>query len=541
MKYLGLILLSFLLVILSAEMTVAQSNKKISYQANDIFVDKIGTERVRKLIGNVVFKQESTTVYCDSSYFYRTENIMKAYSNVRIVDEATVITSKRLIYEGDGRMARLRDNVIYNNQKNRLFTDVLDYHMDDETASYWEGGKLVDSTNTLTSVSGIFNSKQEYANFYKNVVLIAPEYTLKTDTLRYNTTTKIAITTGYTEIINKDGTQLFSQGGIFRTEIDQSDFVEGAVETEEYIMVGDNLYFDELRKYYRGQGNVVLTAKEKDVIIVGDDGYYDQENGFAKIYGNAIMKKLIQEDTFYMAADTLLLIEGEFDSLTKIHAYPDIRFFKTNMQGLADSATYFIADSTLRMYGDPIVWNEKSQITADTIAIEVTDKNIKKMYLMRNAFMISKDTLDNFNQIKGRFIETFFKNNNMDFLLVDGNAESIFYSLEKGDSSLMGMNSVICGNMRIGFVDNKISSITAYSDVEGRFIPPHELTSEVERLAGFNWKEEIRPTLQDIFIKNNKKRNSIPTSNEVSRPKPELRNSPEMSKQKTKMGNSPRN
>jgi len=541
MKYLKFISLNFFLVIFSSELALAQSQKKISYQSNDIFVDKIGGERVRRLIGNVIFKQESTTVYCDSSYFYRSENMMKAFSNVRIVDKATVITSKRLIYEGDNRMARLRDDVVYNNQKNKLYTHVLDYHMDDEIASYWEGGKLIDSTNTLTSMSGMFNSKQEYANFYTNVVLIAPEYTLKTDTLRYNTTTKVAITTGYTEIIDNDGTQLFSKGGIFRTEIDQSDFVKGTVETEEYTMTGNNLYFDDLKKYYKGQGNVVLTAKEKNLLIVGDDGYYDQENGFAKVYGNAIMKKLIEEDTFYMAADTLLLIEGEYDSLTKIHAYPDIRFFKTNMQGLADSATYFIADSTLRMYGDPIVWNEKSQIIADTIAIEVTDKNIKKMYLMRNAFMISKDTLNNFNQIKGRFIETFFKNNNIDYLLVDGNAESIFYSLEKGDSSLMGMNSVICGNMRIGFEDNKITSITAYSDVEGRFIPPHELRIEDERLDGFNWQEAIRPTLQDIFVKNIKSRNIAPTANDSSRPKPVLRNSPEMFQQKPKLGKSTRN
>ncbi|MFT5954947.1 MAG: lipopolysaccharide export system protein LptA, partial [Cyclobacteriaceae bacterium] len=383
----------------------------------------------------------------------------------------------------------------------RLYTNHLIYQLDLEIGRYFDGGKLIDTTNTLTSKFGTFYSQQRFAIFTDSVVLISPDFTLKSDTLRYNTETKVAYTDGPTEIINKDGTQLFSKGGVFRTYIDQSQFVEGKVETTDYYLEGDQLFFDDLNKYYKGKGRVMLTAKANDVIITGDEGYYDRENGRSVIYGNPIMKRILEQDTFYLAADTLVAIESEYDSAKRILAYPEIRIFKENLQGLADSAAYFLSDSIMMMYGDPILWTNQNQIRADTIEMEVSEKSIDRMLLHHDAFLINQDTLKNYNQIKGRNMIAYFDSSMINNIFVDGNGESIFFILDENDSLMIGMNRLLCSSMNIIFKDNDISTITVYTQPEGRIIPPHELNEDDKSLDGFGWLYDKRPLLLNIYSK----------------------------------------
>ncbi|WP_258098281.1 OstA-like protein [Marinoscillum pacificum] len=491
---------TFLIILLMASPLVhAQKGKKIRYKAEgSLESGRRDGESYRKLVDKVVFTQENTTVYCDSSLFFSKRNVMEAFGHVKIVDDPAVITSVELLYEGDARMARLRKNVVYREGERRLYTDFLDYDLDGEIAHYFNGGKLIDSTNTLTSKIGYSFSKDNYAQFYTNVVLIAPDFTLKTDTLKYNTTTKVAYTYGPTEIIDNEGTTLHAKGGEFRTEYDESDFIEGNIETEDYYLEGDELYFDDQDRYYKAISNVKMTAKNDDVIIIGDEGFYDRKNGISKIFGRPVMKRIMEADTFYLTADTLVAIESEYDSAKRILAYPNIKIFKENLQGKADSMAYFISDSLLFFYTDPIMWNEQNQITADTISVEIKNEVLDKMNLMNDAFLVSEDTIKNCNQIKGREMITYFVDSEINHIDVNGNGEILYYALEEGDSLLMGMNKIFCARMQIRFKEQKLSSFSVYTKPEAKFIPPHELTDDVKYLAGYSWREEERPELFDV-------------------------------------------
>jgi len=505
--------LTLVFFILCSTYLLGQGNKpkKIRYKAETLTVGKEKGEKFQKLLENVVFTQQETVVYCDSSYYFKKKNVMEAYSNVKIVDDSVTITSDRLTYDGELRSSELRRNVIYRKAEQRMYTDFLDYQLDEEIAHYFNNGKLEDETNTLTSVEGYFYAQEDRAMFYKNVVLVSPDFTLKTDTLRYNTLTKIAYTKGPTVLENQDGSKLFSEGGIFRTVIDQSDFVDGKVETEDYELEGDELFFDDLKRYYKSIGNTILTAKTKDVIITGDEGFYDKENGLSKVYGNPVMKRILEADTFYLAADTLVAIESEYDSVDRILAYHNIRVFKTGLQGRSDSASYFLADSLIYMYEDPVLWNGKNQVNADTISLYVTETTIEKMNLYKNSFLVGQDTLGNFNQIKGRNMDAFFKENLIDYITVDGNAEGIYFALSDGDSTVMGMNKFICSTMKIGFTDQQVTTISIYEEPDAQFIPPHELTREVMTLKGYSWRVEERPSLMDVLYSGEKETSEIET------------------------------
>ena len=479
----------------------AVGQDKVKYKASgsmDVF--KLKGEKVQRLVDDVVFTQKTTTIYCDSAFFYRNRNSMEAFGRVRIVDDSVTITSKNLFYNGNTRKAELRNNVIYTKGFTQLTTDNLDYNMDAEIGHYFEGGKLQDTTNILTSKIGYFYAQRNFATFKTNVVLTAPDYILKSEDLHYNTITKVATTPGATEIITPSGqTRLDADGGEFQTVIDQSKFVGGKLETPNNFLEGDDLFFDNLKKYYKAEGNVKLIAKDKDIIIIGDEGYNDEANTISKIYGNPVMKRIMENDTFYISADTLVYVESDIDSLKRILAYSNVKMFKTTMQGLADSISYFLSDSLIFMYEDPILWNRNNQIEGDTIRMEISENSIKRMFLRRNSFLASQDTIMNYNQIKGRNMTANFVNGDIDNVDVNGNGEVIYYALAEGDSILMGMNRILCSNLKLQFEKRSLKNIRAYVQPEARFIPPHELTADVQKLDGFFWQGEDRPTLEEVL------------------------------------------
>jgi len=499
MKNICIKILIFLFLFVSFDTIHAQSKEKIKYKADILENGTLKGRSYRKLIGNVVFTQQNTIVYCDTSYYFIEDNEMEAFSNVLIKDgDSVTINSKQLIYNGNNRTARLRNDVVYKSGNKRLFTDFLDYNLAGKVGTFFNFGRLKDIQNELSSDRGVFYAQKDSAIFFKDVVLIAPEYTLYADTLDYNTVTKIAHTKGPTKIITDDSTELNAIGGTYRTIVKQTDFIKGRVETNDYYLEADTLYFDEFTKYYQARGNVKLTAKNKDVIIIGEKGYYDRSKGESKIFEGPIMKRILELDTFYISSDTMVALDDPLEVNKRILAYYDVKMFRYNLQGIADSVAHFLSDSLIKLYDDPVIWNEQNQIEADSIDMYVSQTSIDRMDLKKNSFLTSMDTLQNFNQIKGREMIARFNQNMLETINVNGNCESNYYILGKGDSTLLGMNYILCSEMLIQLDSNEVSSFTCYNQPEAKFIPPHELSESEERLKGFNWRAFERPNLFDV-------------------------------------------
>ncbi|MDP4678781.1 MAG: hypothetical protein NWS46_00265, partial [Cyclobacteriaceae bacterium] len=122
---------------------------------------------------------------------------------------------------------------------------------------------------------------------------------------------------------------------------------------------------------------------------------------------------------------------------------------------------------------------------------------IDKMNMRKNSFLASKDTLGQYNQMKGRNMIAYFDKGIIHTMDINGNGESLYYALE-GDSIMVGMNRTLCSDMRIKFRKSKPISILYIKDPEAQLIPPHEITSDQMRLEGFVWREDERPLLEDV-------------------------------------------
>ena len=495
-------LLFIIPVILSmfiAGSAIAQQKVRLE-RADRLEGGRIDGKRFDSFIGNVIFLHQNATIYCDSAILYRKENNLEAYGHVRIEDgDSITVTSNTLIYNGNNRIAKLRRNVVFTKKTQMtLYTDFLDYDRVKEIATYINGGKIVDSTNVLKSEKGYYDVRRNMASFKTNVVGENPDYTMISDTLQYNTKTKIIYFRDITELTDVDGNVFVYSSGLYNTLIDKSDFSKGYIESESYFLFGDRLVFDDIKGFYTASENVKMIAKENDLIILGDKAEYWKSEKITIVYENALLKMLTNEDTIYVSADTLVSIDAEEDINKRLLAYHNVKIYKNDLQGIADSLVYFQADSVLSLYGNPVLWTMGNQMTSDHIDIEIANQTISILHLKSNSFVISIDSSANFNQVKGRDMDAVFKDQQLSKVYVYGNGESIFFMMADDDSTLIGMNKILCSDMTLNFINSKLSDITFYTNNEGKFIPPHELKEPDKRLTGFTWRYNEKPGYEDV-------------------------------------------
>ena len=462
--------------------------------------------KIRKLLGSVSFQQDDVFLYCDSAYQYLDRNQVEAFSNVRVVQSDTMtITGDHGFYDGDRRTARMTGSVVMRDPRMTLTTPSLDYDLNRKTASYTETGHLTDPQNTLDSQQGFYDTNSKVFVFKRNVHLVTPDSELNNDTLRYNTVSKIATFNGPTRIKGKSG-NLYAEGGTYNTLTRVSNFQKNAkIDTPNYRLGGDRLVYDEKKQYGVANGHVSLISKKDNLTLRGDAGKYWRGLGRTKLYGGRPVVRNIgnQKDTLYMAADTLISVEarpGQTTTRTVLYAFPKVQIFRGKLQGICDSLTYDRQDSIIYLNRDPVLWQSKNQLTADSMQIRSKHGKVDEMRLYANAFAVSQDTLLNFNQTKGRNMMAYFRDNKMRRVDVLGNAESIFYALD-GDTATTGMNRVLSANMRLLFADSKLNKISVLANPEAKFIPPHELKPDDERLKGFRWRATERPTRRQVLGK----------------------------------------
>ncbi len=479
----------------------------------------INGQMVNKVKGNVVFKQENTVIYCDSAYIFKDQNTIEAFGHLKIEDDSTVITSAQGVYNGNTRVASLRNNVIFKQKKGvTLYTDNLDYDRIKRIASYKGGGRLVDSTNVLTSQRGYFDENSRMASFAKNVKGKSPEMTMTSDTMQYNSYSKIVYFKSKTLLVDNEQNKAQYETGYYNTITKKSSLRSGQFETTDYYLEGNDLELDDFIGVYTATGNVLMTAKEEDIILTGNQAVFDKPSGKTKIFGQPIMKRIMAEgDTLFLRADTLVSVERH-DTLggNLLIAYPSVSIYKSDLQGKMDSLVYVVNDSVLNIFKDPIIWTQGSQMTADTMSMVMRNGTIDKMIMTSDGFIISQDTLKLFNQIKGRMMTTYFKNDIIDRVSVTGNGESIYFVSKEEERELTGMNKVICSSMLIRFKENMVHKITFYSKSDGDFYPPKKITSETMQLNGFKWRVNEKPTKQFVL-----RLERAPASVKESKPKKE--------------------
>jgi lipopolysaccharide export system protein LptA len=188
-----------------------------------------------------------------------------------------------------------------------------------------------------------------------------------------------------------------------------------------------------------------------------------------------------------------------------VKAYYNVRLFKSDLQAVADSVYYGMQDSMFRFMGRPMIWAQDSQISADTIFMQIVNQTMDNALLKENAFMVNAlADSTKFNQLKGRKITAFFAKNNIERLFVDGNAENLVFSENEKTKIIMEMFHDRGGRIKVKMEDRKIIDYTTIKKVDQKVYPFALITQENEILPGFSWRPQDRPKSKEDLL--NRKR-----------------------------------
>lgn len=460
------------------------------------------------LVGDVRFDHEGTLMFCDSAMYYEATNSFDAFGNVRMRQADTLsLVSDVLYYDGFDQMARARYNVVLKHRGTTLYADSLDYDRLYDLGYFFEGGRLVDKDNELTSDWGEYSPTTRDAKFNYNVRLVNPrppreaKSILISDTLHYNSRTGIAHTLGPSNIDNGNN-HIYTEDGYYDSENDFSYLLDRSILQNGYkVLVGDSVCWDATEKIGKAYGHAVYTDTLNKNKFVGNYALYNDSTGYAEAADSAVLIDYSQRDTFYAHADSFFLYTYNIntDSVYRIlHAYHHVRAYRVDVQGVCDSLVYDSRDSCLTMYKDPIIWQEGQQLLGEVIKAWTNDSTLDSVYVINQALSVERIDSLHYNQIASKEMHSYFTNGELTFNVADKNVYVNFFPFDD-DSLMIGMNHVESSQMKMYLRNRKVDKIWMPAST-GTMYPLPMIPADVRFLSNFAWFDYIRPlNKDDIF------------------------------------------
>jgi lipopolysaccharide export system protein LptA len=489
-----------LALIFAGTLLHAQEENKIEILNSDYMeYDASIASGVVKYVGEVAFKQQNMLLSCDSAWYFAQENNVHAFGNVHIIQGDTLnLYGDELRYYGNNKFAEMRQHVTLIDKETTLTSDYLDFDLENNVGYYERHGHIVNGDNTLDSRAGYYYSGSKMLNFRDSVVIVNPEYTIFADTLEYNTVTEIAYFLGPTEIISPDN-YIYCENGWYDTQNNVSQFNKNAyLESDEQYLRGDSLFYDRNNGMGMAFDNVELYDSAQQIILLGKYAIYFEEPEYAMLTDSAILIQISDEDSLFVHADTLKSVVDSTGQYKILRAYYKVKFHRPDMQGKCDSLAYLESDSVFQLFGDPVLWSEIHQLTAEQMNVYMAFQEPDYIEMSNAAFIISQDDSIRFNQIRGRDMVGHFSEDQLSHIDVKGNGQSLWFGRDEGD--LIGVNKAESSDIKIYLANGGVERVNMISTPSATLYPPDELLKEDLYLSGFIWLEEHRPkTKQDIF------------------------------------------
>ncbi len=266
-----------------------------------------GNTYIQRLKENVRFRQGNTLIYCDSALLDESRNRAVLYGNVVILQgDSLRAFGDSAVYLGNERQAELFGQVVLQRSDQELFTNHLEYDLEKKVATYHNGATLTNGKSQLRSRHGYYFVADNQVYFRGDVVVTDPEYTLRSDTMAFNTTTQRVQFLAPT-LITQQESKLYTEGGY-------------------YDLRYNNAVFDKNPQYLR-----------------------DGQRGKASVirYNGTLREYSLEENAY-------------IDEPTRVVKADTIRYFSETDQGVLVGNAYY-RDSTQEAAGDRIVYDGKNK------------------------------------------------------------------------------------------------------------------------------------------------------------------------------------
>ena len=474
------------------------------------------------IVQNVVIKHNGVIIQCDSAIRKMDEGIIEGFGHIYIYqpDTFTLSGGEILVYHEDSKVATVTGkSVQLSDQKMTLTTTSLNYNTQTQTGFYSNGADILNDGTQLKSKKGFYFRRGNQFFFKDNVQLKHPDYTMYSDTLQYFAGNRTAFFYGPTKIISKENT-IVCQYGWYNTQSQKAQFSKGAtLYSDSSVLSADSLLYNNKTGQGEGLGNIHLYDSAEHINVYGQHGKYFQKQQLSIIFGTPVAMQAQNTDTMWLLADTF---KFQNDSAHKtLKAYYHTAIYQNEFKGLCDSLVYAMKDSSIRLIGSPILWNQNNQITGDTMIIGIQKQAINGLKVIGNAFLASEVKTNAYNQIAGKTMDNHFEKNKLKSVYVAGNAISVYYirNNETDTAEYTGINRVMGQSMRITLDSNKVSGIKFYQQVEGKMYPIAQMPESEKVLPGLKWQIQMQPAKASFVSRSLRQAPVIKTEVKATSPK----------------------
>jgi lipopolysaccharide export system protein LptA len=440
---------------------ITQENFLYILAADKQYLQKTDSNQLVSYAGHVKVRQGKTLFYADSAIINPVANTLESFGNVHINDSDSVhIYAQYLRYMGIDKKALLTKKVRLTDKKSTLTTENLTYDVNLKLGTYLYGGKVVNKKTTLTSTEGNYYGDTKDIYFYKNVLLVQPDGTIKTDSLQYNTSTEVSTFISPTVIKDKKGLTIKTREGFYDIKKKIANlYKRSIIEDSTFSITADEIAIDSLNGLSEFRGNAVYRSKDKEQGFDMIANNIKTNNKRSTIMATQIPLLIIKQgaDSIFITADTLFsgrvidllktkkipnvrpvpvdtsIKKGVLKDTVKVtaaakspikksatktavdsiklktastppvdstlkyfEAYKNVKIFSDSLQAVGDSLFFSGSDSVFRLFNNPIIWAQENQISGDTIYLFLKNKKPERLYVFENALSISKVDSSNY-------------------------------------------------------------------------------------------------------------------------------------------------
>jgi lipopolysaccharide export system protein LptA len=487
---------------------------------------------IAQLRGEVTLDQVSRQLWTNNLDYHLGDGYAEYLNGGVLVDDSLQVSSKRGFYYTRTELISFRDSVIVLHPRFNLAADSMKYSGVDARVIFTGPTNIYTPEAEIYCESGYYDLVNETAEFSHHAQYAGAAKKATADTIRYNaqageilmlgnvkveeqekrisgTKLRYLENSGETWIYGEpahytDSTRVVNSPQIFYNEKTNivSTLGGGRIQDGDMILEADYTDFDKATGVGRAYGDAFWSDVKQGVGVRADTINSSKETEYVLAYngsaGRPYLFILIDGDTLYIAADTLTMYNevdtaAEFPDTNRIiRAYHDVRLYKSDMQGKADSLVFNDRDSLFNFFGAPVLWTDTTQFSADSISMFIRNRTIDKIRLTEKAIIITQLYETFYDQIKGKRIIAQFDSSEIKEMWVTGNAESIYYTRDD-DDAFIGVNQTICSRMYFTFTENQIDIIKYFGENSSAMTPMSQAPHSTMRLEGFKLRFMDRP------------------------------------------------
>jgi lipopolysaccharide export system protein LptA len=504
---------------------------------------------------NVSLTDGKANLYTENLQYDMSQKIGTYVNGGKVVNGQSVLTSKEGVYYTDLKDVYFKKNVVLKDPKYDLTTDSLLYNSETQISTFLTDTYIIDSAKrSIRTREGYYDTKQHKAEFGKRATITDAAQTITADNIRTDDTTGISIATG--NAIYRDTAQgMVLMGNYMISNKKQNTALATGrpvmilkQDNDSIYVTADTLYSGSLEN---GDPELILfarrdslakiaaeiEAREQDSInaltpdttkknplspklindslriidtasalivkpdssVIRPDSTFQKDKALAVTPPVAVRESLPGKDTA-LAVSVSQKTAGNDSSRRYLMGFHHVRIFSDSLQAVSDSLYYSGKDSIFRLFTNPVMWANGSQVTGDTMYLYTKNKKADRLYVFNNGFAINQVNKIMFDQVRGNTINAYFKNGEVDYMRAKGSAESVYFAKDE-HQALTGVNRVSKADIIDVIYKNKeLNRVVLRNDVEGTFIPIRKAKTDELQLRNFKWLESRRPKSKEEIL-----------------------------------------